>query len=151
MSWLSNVLGGSGNGKTTTTTATTQTAEEVKEQLVGVEGDVGVLVSPEAQVVSPGGGAIQAEPWSTVTSTVSSSGVSGEQVQSMMDSLLADSQAQRQSFTGFGESLASGLQEQSKQLGDIVAATKAPEQTALSSVLPLVLVGVVLYFILGSK
>jgi len=116
-----------------------------QDQRVAVEGTIGTLVSPGAAVASPGSTAISAQPFSHVSQSIT--GLPGKEVQGLIDSVIANAAAERSAVTGLGEKLAQGIQSQSAQLGEIVAATKAPEHSALASLLPLALIGVVLYFL----
>jgi hypothetical protein len=125
------------------------TISDVKEQNVGVEGDVGVLVSPEGAIAGGGGGTVQASPYSHVTQTISTEGLGGEEVQGLLDSILVDQAGTRESLSELAGDVTAGLRESQKQLGESLAATRAPEATQLAQLMPLALV-LVLLVALGS-
>jgi len=108
-----------------------------QDQRVQIGGSAGSIVSPGAAVA--GGGAITAGAGSKITANISTSGLKGAEVQQMLDTAFRESAATRESLTGLASSLSSGLAAQGENLAGIVAATKAPEQTALVSLLPLAL------------
>lgn len=119
-----------------TSTVTTEIVE-TKDQRVQVGGSTGTLISPGATV--GGAGAVSAAPYSTVQQSITSTGASPAEVQGLLDSVFEEGSRDRAMIGGLAESLGSGLREQSQQLGEIVAAAKAPEQTALATLMPLVL------------
>lgn len=128
-------LFGSDVKKSTTVTEITQT----QDQRVQVGGSAGSIVSPGAAVA--GGGAITAGAGSKITANITTSGIKAGDVQTMLDSAFKESAANREALTGLAQSLSSGLSEQGKSLVETLAATRAPEQSALTSLLPLAFIG----------
>jgi len=136
-----------GGEKRTTLTTTTDTLTQAQDQRVQVGGSAGTVISPGAGVSEAGGGVALASPYSTVTQTITSSGVQSHEVQTLLDSVFANEGQSRATLADVAVSLSSGVQATNTQLSDLLAATKAPEQTALSSLLPvLILLVIVLMF-----
>lgn len=133
-------LFGGGNKRTTTTV---QEVNTTQDQRVQVGGSVGSLVSPGATV--GGTGAISASPYSTVSQTISNSGASPAQVQTMLDSVFAAGSADRAAIGDLASSLGSGLKDQAAQLAGALEATRAPNQSALTLLIPLGLVALLLW------
>jgi len=146
MSFGGGFLGG-GESRTQTTANTTSTTSDLR---TAVEGNIGSLVGAGAAVGTPGGGAIVAAPGSTVTQSNVSTGLMGEDVGAIVAGLNQDRASERASVSQLGSSLAAGMKSQAAQLGDIVAATKAPELTSLTKLLPLALLLGVLWLLKGE-
>jgi hypothetical protein len=127
-----------GSSKKTTTTVQTTSAD----QRVAVGGSVGTLVSPAAAV--GGTGTISAAPYSKVTQQISSVGLKGTDIQAILGSFSQETAATRASMQSMAESIAGSLSVPMQQLGSIVAATKAPEQSQLNSLIPVFIVVAVL-------
>ncbi|RPJ29942.1 MAG: hypothetical protein EHM35_13030 [Planctomycetaceae bacterium] len=146
---MSTGSGGFFGGGTKETEQTTVSTTEAREQNVQVGGSAGTLVAPEAQVTAAGGASAKTAPFSNIVQVTSTNttGVQAADVQVMLDSVFRDSQASRESMAGLGESLSSGIQEQSSALVEALAATRAPEQTALGSLVPVVIVALVVFLV----
>ena len=69
------------------------------------------------------------------------------QILSMMD---ADRAGERSAWTGLGQSLAAGVLAQSTQAADTLAATKAPDSTTLTKIMPLLILLAAAYFLTRS-
>jgi hypothetical protein len=126
---------------------TTQTVTMGQDQKVQIGGSAGTVISPGAAVSTPGGGAITASPYATVTQTITSSGTAAADVQKMLDSVFANESEDRAAMSELAGSLSSGLAAQGQRLAEIVSAAKAPEQTALASILPWLLLGLFLWLV----
>ncbi len=129
--------GGSKQSKQTTTTSTS-----TADMRTAIGGNAENLISPGAAVA--GGGAIVAGQGARVTQSLKSTGLSGSDVQGIIGQIQADRNAERESIGSLGASLAGGLQAQAAQLGDIVAATKAPEASTLTTLLPVLIIVVLI-------
>jgi 3-dehydroquinate synthetase len=116
-----------------------------QDQRIQTEAPIGTLVAPGAAV--GGTAAITAAQGANVTQSIS--GYQPAEVQKLLDSMFSETSAGRQAVEGLAESLSSGLSQQSKTLTEALAATRAPEQSALSSILPLVALAVVLFVVWG--
>jgi hypothetical protein len=125
-------------------TVTTSVSQDMR---TAVGGNVDNLVSPGAAVGGAGGGAIVAGQGANVTQNTS--GLSGADVKGMFDQFLADRNSERASVGSLGASLASGLQAQGQQLAETLAATKAPESTTLTALLPLVIIIAIVFALKG--
>jgi hypothetical protein len=137
--------GGFFGGGTKETKQTTTTVNQNQDQRVAIGGSAGTVVAPGAAIVGMGGGSVNAAPLSTVQQTITSSGMSGDQVRALLDDAFSFSAEQSGALADIAGSLTASMGAGSSQLGSIVAATKAPEQTALNSLLPvLVVVAIVL-------
>lgn len=141
MSWLG-LFGGDTENKSTSTSNT-----ETADQRVAVEGSVGSLVSPGAAVATPGGGAVNAAAGSTVTQSVNYSGLTGEDVQTLMTNLDADHVQERATITKIVGDATAALRGESEQVADILAATKTPDSNALTQLMPLLLLLGLLWFL----
>lgn len=130
------------------TTVTTQTTPITQDQRVAVGGSAGTLISPGATV--GGQGTVSAAPYASVTQTISNEGLKPAEVQAMLDTMFTQTSADRAAMSDLAGSLSSGLQETARGLSDVVAATKAPEQTALTSVLPVLALGLLLVMLWGK-
>jgi len=128
-----NLFGG-GDSKTTNTSTTTT----AQDQRVQIGGSAELVVSPGAAYATPGGGAVQASPYSSVVQTITNSGLGSDDLKTLLDDVLGQQTAQMAS-----------VQSSTKALTDIVAATKAPAQTTLSALLPLLLILGILFFLGG--
>ncbi len=124
---------GSGSDKTY------QTSSQSSDMRTAVEGSVGTLISPGAAVASPGGAAFNVSPGATVTHTMTNMGLTGPDVQALLGLVEQGAQQQAASVTALGQSLATGIREQSQQVSDILAATKAPDATTLTKLVPLLI------------
>jgi len=139
-----------GDSKKTTTNVTENV--ETKDQTIALGGDVnGTLIGPEA--VLGGTGAISADPYSQVTQTITntSTGATPAEVQRMLDSVFQAERGNSAALSGLASSLSSGLQNQSKQLGDTLAGIQAPTQSALTSLVPLAIVLVLVALIWSAS
>ncbi len=136
-------------GGDSTKKTTTQTLNLANDNRVQVGGSAGTLISPGAAVASPGGGAVNASPYSTVTQTFTNTGFQASDVNALLDDVFAAQQQTNDALSGLAGSLGSGLQAQTQKLGDIVEATQAPTQSALTTLLPFGLLALLLFF--GSK
>jgi hypothetical protein len=128
-------LFGGGNKSTSTTTTNVSTTQDNR---LAVGGDAGAVVGPGAAV--GGAGAVNAAPYSSVTQEISMTGLAANDVQSLVGSVLTP-------VTNLASSIEAGSRETQRSLADVVAATKAPDQTALSSLLPLALLAVLLILV----
>ncbi len=115
------------------------------DQRVAVGGSTGTLVSPGAAV--GGTASAVAAPMSNITQNITTTGLKGPDVSQILSGFFEDRSGERQSFTSMADSIASGLKAQGQQLGEIVAAAKAPEQTQLNSILPLAILAIVLVLV----
>ena len=135
-----------------------QSVAETKHQPIGVEGDIGMLVSPEAQVGAPGAATAQTAPFSTVRQTVTVSGLGADDVRLLLDPVFEGAQQERELWTGLAGSILEGAEKEreallegaereretltglasemqaasareTRQLGGIIEATKAPALT----------------------
>jgi hypothetical protein len=135
-----------GSESSSKTTSTSETTSVSADQRVAVEGNIsGTVISPGAAVASPNSAAVVTGPKSTITTNIS--GLPAADVKGMLDSVLASGKSTTESISNLGASLVTGLSSQAAALSDIVAATKAPEQTALSSFLPFAALGLFLLLI----
>lgn len=132
-----------GDKKTTNTTANTQSSD----MRTAVTGSVGSLIAPGAAVATPGGGAVNASPGSSVSQSITNEGMTGDDVTTIMSMLQTDRQAERAAVTNLGNNLATGVRQQAEQTADILAATKAPDSNTLTQLLPVLLLVVLLYFL----
>lgn len=110
----------------------------------------GLQVAPGGAVVSPGAGSVNAAARSTVRQTINTTneGFVAEDVAQLLGMIEEDRADERAAFTAMGQSLAAGVLAQSEQAGTTLAATKAPDATTLTQVMPLLLLLVVGYFLL---
>lgn len=139
---LLNLFGG-GDKKTTTTVTPTQT----QDLRTAVGGSVGTLISPGVSYATPGAGAINAAAGATVSQSITSAGMLAEDVATLMQMLSEDRQGERAAMASLGTNLASGLRSQAEQTGDILAATKAPDSTTMTQLLPLLFLLALLWFL----
>jgi hypothetical protein len=114
-----------------------------QDQRTAVEGQVGSLVSPGAAV--GGGAAVVANPYSTVSQTISTTGLPATDVKGLMDSLLGSQESEREAITSFGKSLSSGLASQAATLTDALAATRVADSSQLTQALPFIVLGLILF------
>ena len=127
------------------------TTTESKSQEAAIQGDVGTYIGPEAQVGAPGGGTVHAEPFSEVHQEISLTGYGAGDVVSLLDPIFEQSSEERQAFTGLTTSLIeSSKQAQERQAG-VIAATKAPETTQIQSLIPIMIIGLILFFLVGGR
>lgn len=133
-------LFGSGGKEIKTTTMT-----ESSDMRTAVEGSVGSLISPGAAVAAPGGGSVIASPGSSVSQNISVSGMQSADVNALVGLLQSGASEQAASVTRLGQSLATGMQSQAAQVADILAATKAPESTMLTKLVPVLIALVVVW------
>ncbi len=131
-------LGGFFGGGSKQTKQTTTTNTSTADMRTAVGGNAENLISPGAAVA--GGGAVVAGQGAHVTQTLKSTGLSGADLQGIIGQIQTDRNAERESVSSLGESLAGGLRAQGEQLGEIVAATKAPESSMLTTLLPLLII-----------
>lgn len=123
---LSSLFGGgsagwfNSNSASENTTANTSTTQN---QQSAVQGNVGTFIAPG----------------STVT------GLTGSEVQGLLDTLSASEAAGQKAIADVGSSLASGLQTQSQELAQIVAATKTPDSNTITQLLPVLIIGLVIW------
>jgi len=108
-----------------------------------VQGDIESMISPGAAVVASGGGSIHASPQSTVNQTIDYSGMTGAEVAGVLQGLTDQFTSQQRASMSLGSSLAASVAAQAGQLGDIVAATKTPDATTLTQLLPLLIIVVI--------
>jgi len=127
-------LFGGSSKKTYTTVNEVNTSQD---QRVVVGGSAGSVVSPGAAVA--GGGAVNAAPYSQVSQEISMTGLGAADVQSLVGSVLTP-------VTNLATSIEAGSRETQKSLADVVAATKAPAQTAWTSAMPFLFLGGLLLF-----
>lgn len=142
-------LGLFGGDSSSTTNAITNTTSQ--DQRTAVGGSVGSLVSPGAAVGTPGGGAVVAAPGATISQTNSVTGLTGPQVQGLLDTLTETEKQASASIANLGGSLAAGLQNQSQTLGQIVAATKTPDANLVTQLMPLAVIGLVVWAVTRRK
>ncbi len=133
---------GSGDKKTYTTSNT-----QSSDMRTVAEGSIGTLISPGASVATPGGGAVNAAPGATVNQAITNSGFTADDVTTLVQQLETDRAAERGAITSLGSNLAAGLRDQSQMMADIVAATKAPDDTMMRQLLPVLLLLGLLYFL----
>jgi len=127
-------LFGSGGKEIKTTTMT-----ESADMRTAVGGSVGSLVSPGAAVASPGGGAVIASPGSSVSQSISVEGMQSADVSALVGLIQTGASEQAAGVTRLGQGLVTGMQAQAQQVADILAATKAPETTMLTKLVPLLI------------
>lgn len=108
----------------------------------------GVQVAPGATVASPSGAAITASAYSHVTQKITNEGFVAEDVAQLLGMIEEDRAGERTALTDLGQSLAAGVLAQSEQTAATLAATKAPDATTLTQVIPLLMLLVVGYFLL---
>ncbi len=130
---------GGGSKETKQTTTTTNIAQD---QRVQVGGSAGEVISPGASV--GGTGSIAAGPNSTVQQSIMSTGMAPAQVTALLDQVFTHE-------SGLAASLASSMAGTTSGLTSALAATRAPEQSALTSLMPLLLVLGVMYFLTKVK
>lgn len=110
----------------------------------------GTQIAPGAAVVSPGAGAVQAAAGAYVTQTITheTEGMVADDVAQLLGMIEEDRASERSTFANLGQSLAAGINAQAQQTSQILAATKAPDSTTLTQLMPLLLLLVVAYVIL---
>ncbi len=135
MSFLSGGFFGGGTKETKQTTTTTNVSQD---QRVQVGGSAGSVVSPGAAV--GGGGAVVAAPYSSVTQSITSTGMTPAQVTGLLDNVFGYTRDLAGQITGSLSGPLAGVTE-------ALSATRAPEQTALTSMMPLLIILGVLYFL----
>lgn len=139
------------NSKSDSYSTSNTTNYNTDKRSVGETGDGGVIVSPDAAQNIGGGASVRASDHATVTTNIENSGVGAGDMAGLMDMIFQNSASERQATASLGQSLAAGMLSQGNQLSDIVAATKAPEQTALNSLIPVAMLGILVLFIFGRK
>jgi hypothetical protein len=112
-----------------------------------VEGGSGTVLAPGSAVVAQGAASANASAGSSIHQTINTTGISGSEVQGLVDQILANATEQYNAVVGLGESLSQGISDQAAQLGSIVEATKTPESSTLTKLLPLAIIGVIFYFL----
>ncbi len=134
--------GGFFGGGTKETKQTTTTTSIAQDNRVAIGGSAGSVVSPGAAVA--GGGAVVAAPYSTVHQSITSAGMTPAEVTGLLDNVFSRT-------SDLAGSISSSMGSSVSGLTNALAATRAPEQTALTSLMPLLLVLGVLYFLTKVK
>lgn len=106
------------------------------------------LVLPGSQVTEAASVGARAGDFSNVWQTVENQGFQAEDVAQLLGMINEDQAASRDAITQLGTTLASGLQSSASETAQILAATKSPEVTSLSKLMPLLIVLAVLYFLM---
>lgn len=110
----------------------------------------GTQVAPGAAVASPSGGAVTASGGSSVSQSIhtTNEGFVANDVAQLLGMIEEDRASERTAFASLGQSLAAGMRTQAEQTSDILAATKAPDSTTLTQIMPLLMLAVVAYVFL---
>jgi len=133
-------------GSSTKKTYITETTALTQDQRLAIEGGVGTVLAPGA--AAGGMGTISAAPESTVYSEITVSGLGAEDVGLMMEAVFEDTQETQRQMAGLAGSVVAASQRSQAALTDVVAAAKVPEIAQAKSMMPLIVVAVVLYFVL---
>ena len=134
-------------GSTKKTYVTTETTALTQDQRMALEaGEIGAVLAPGA--AAGGMGTISAAPESTVYSEITVSGLGAEDVGLMMEAVFEDTQETQRQMAGLAGSVVAASQRSQAALTDVVAAAKVPEIAQAKSMMPLIVVAVVLYFVL---
>jgi hypothetical protein len=110
----------------------------------------GLQVAPGGAVVSPGAGAVNAAAGSSVHQTITTrnEGFVADDVAQILGMIEEDRAGERQTFSALGQSLAAGVLAQADTTAATLAATKAPDSTTLTKLVPLMVVLVLAYVLL---
>lgn len=82
-----------------------------------------------------------AAPGATIT------GLSGTQVEGLINMVGSVNEAGQKALSDIGNSLTASMQAQSQELAQIVAATKAPDSSMITQLIPLLLVGLLVWLL----
>ncbi len=141
-------------GSESKSTSTSQTITKPSDQRIGVEGGVGGQVIGPESTVAQNGIVARAGEYGKVTQNITNrnTGLAPADVRGILDSLTADRAGERAAASTMSSSLAAGLQDNSRQLGQIVAASKTPADTTLRQLVPLLIPLALLFvFAMWSK
>ena len=127
----------------------TKTDALSQDQRVAVEGGVGNLVAPGA--ASGGMGAIVAAPESEVRQTITNRGFEAGDINSILATVFQDSADSRDLIGAVATSAIAGSSKGRAEATEILAATKAPNQTALTAMIPWAAAAVIAFVIWGKK
>jgi hypothetical protein len=140
-------------GSESKSTSTSQTITKPSDQRIGVEGGVGGQVIGPESTVAQNGIVARAGEYGKVTQNITNrnTGLAPADVRGILDSLTgsltADRASERAATASMSSYLAGGLTENTRQLSQIVAAAKTPEDTTLRQLTP-VLIPLALLFVL---
>jgi len=115
-----NIFGSESKSSNQTTSTTT-----TQNQQTAVQGNVGTLVAPGATL----------------------EGITGRDVIDLMANLGADHQQERTVVANLASTMNAGLQAATRQVGDILAATKAPDSNTITQLLPLAIILIIAWAI----
>lgn len=107
----------------------------------------GTVLLPDSYLSEEGSIGVRAGDFSTVNQQVTNEGFQGEDVAQLLGMMSEDQAASRDSLVKLSTSLASGLQSSASETAQILAATKTPDSTNLKTVMPILIVVAVLYFV----
>ena len=127
----------------------TKTDALSQDQRVAVEGGVGNLVAPGA--ASGGMGAIVAAPESEVRQTITNRGFEAGDINSILATVFQDSADSRDVVEAVTAQAIGAASSGQSGMTEVVAATKAPNQTALTAMIPWAAAAVIAFVIWGKK
>lgn len=106
------------------------------------------VVLPGGVITEPGSVGATASGFGKVEQNVVNEGFQAADVAQLLGMVSEDQASSRDALTQLGTTLATGLQSAQAQTSQILAATKAPDSTTLTQIMPLLLVLAVGYFLL---
>jgi len=107
----------------------------------------GKVVLPDSLLTESGSIGARAGDFSAISQNVTNEGFQGEDVAQLLGMVTEDQAASRDALTKLGSSLAAGLQSAQSETAQILAATKAPDSTTLTQIMPLLLLLAVGYLL----
>jgi hypothetical protein len=142
-----------GSGEKNVKETTNQVTQTQDQRVTLADSEVGTIISPGATVTGGAGLSISAQPQGTATvshfeQSIVNSGYTAGDVSGMLSSMFNAGSADRAAIGDLAGSLSSQLAAQNEQLGQIVGATRAPEQSSLTAVVPWLLLGFFLFLVM---
>lgn len=127
----------------------TETDTLSQDQRVAVEGGVGNLVAPGA--ASAGLGSVVAAPEARVRQTITNQGFEAADIKQLLGTIFADSADSRDVVQAVTTSAIGAASKGRSDATEILSATQAPTQTALTSMIPWAAAAVIAFIIWGNK
>ena len=123
---------------------TTQADERVDISALQTAGKV---VLPDSLLTESGSIGVRAGDFSQVFQNVTNEGFQADDVAQLLGMMNEDQASSRDALTQLGTTLAGGLQSAQAQTSQILAATKAPDSTTLTQIMPLLMILAVGYLL----